>query len=124
MLTIPKGSEADITELKSKLDSHAAEIQDELAAVNTKIGDLNEKIQRYNNILKNARDLRDGIVASMHDYIEEQPEGWTDGDKGTAYNDWLEGWEDADLEFIRQAEEIEVDEQDHSETLGDLPLEP
>ena len=121
---LSKAQLAEIAEFTSKLETLSAEIEDEQAGTNAKIGDLNEQIQRYNNILKNVRDFRDGIVQSMHDYAADKPEGWADGDEGSAYQSWVDEWEDADLEFVKPIDEIEVDEHNHAQTLENLPLEP
>lgn len=124
MNEISKAQQADIAEFTTQLHRLAGEIDEAESAVTETLGSLNEKIQRYNNILKNVKDFRDGIVQSMHDYAEDKPESWKDGDQGSSYNDFMEAWEDADLEFIRQIEDIRVDEQDHAMILEELPLNP
>jgi len=107
----------ELNEIKDKIDYALGEAHEKIAA-------LNEQIQRYNNVLKNARDFRDGVVQSMHDHFDGEPEKWREGDDGEAYSSWLDEWESAELNSLDLVEQPEVADQEHAAVLDELPTEP
>jgi hypothetical protein len=85
------------------------------------IANLNEQIQRYNNVLKNVEDFRAGLHQKMTDFLEGNSR--MNGDENEAYADWVEAW---DTEFgpLDLIENIELEERNDIDTLENLPLSP
>jgi lambda repressor-like predicted transcriptional regulator len=74
----------------------------------------NEEVQNYNDILQEAISLRDEIVSDAIHIISSHGEEST---PGTAHADWVETWEDLELEDVNEIEEFEAS---HATDLSEL----
>lgn len=92
-------------------------------AVNEHIDELNEALQTYNNILKEADKMATGVVQELTDYIGSKSEGWKE-EKGDAYDDWHGAWTNIDLEPVNLVDEVSTDDMGHPDELFNLPLQP
>jgi len=85
---------------------------------------LSDAIVEYNEIIKEAVEFRDEVVAKMDEYIDTRPEGWIEKEEGELYAGWKDAWECADLEPIGHPEVIQVEGQDTADDFGNLDTEP
>jgi len=124
MKNLSKEQQQEIDNLAAELDTLSEEIDTEQDNARESIGKLNEKIQRYNNVVKNASDFRDGVVQTMKDYWASKEEDWQEGDEGEAYQGWIDAMEDLELNKLELVELSDLDERGHSAALSDLPPSP
>lgn len=57
----------------------------------------NEELTEYNAKVQELRDYRDELLADMQCYYEEKSERWQEGEKGAAYQTWMDEWENLDI---------------------------
>ena len=97
-------------ELSEEHDKQIAEfvaaLNAEQEAMNIKVGELNEAIQRYNNTLKNVRDFCTNIAEEIE--VDEE-------------SDWKEDWEGAEFSDAFLVDEFD---EKHAATLEELPRSP
>jgi DNA repair ATPase RecN len=119
--------------MKAISDLHKNEITNAVAGMNTasmdidrlsdeieeKIAELNEAIHRYNNMLKNVEETRNGIVAQMEDYSKSQPEDWPEG---LDYAEWYEQWDGLDTDPLNLIDDIHVDVHSHADEIEQLRM--
>ena len=84
-------------------------IQKEQEAVESAVADLNEKIDAYNTAVAALNAWKEDIVNVMEQDFEDRSEKWQEGEKGQAYQNWKDEWEN----FI--AEELEAVEVEYPE---------
>jgi hypothetical protein len=86
---------------------------------------VEEAIADYNAAVESANEFRDGVHADMEGYYEDRSEKWQEGEKGSAYSDWMNEWD----EYFSELEvdpPNPVDEPDlgEADALADLPEVP
>jgi len=120
MKNLSNEQKQEIENFVAELNTLSDEIDTEQDNARESTAKLNEKVQRYNNVVKNARDFRDGVVQKMKDYSNDQPDNWQESE-GETYQEWIDAWEEAELIKIELMELPEVEDRDHSGTLEGLP---
>ena len=115
---------AERDELVSTLTTDPTAMNEAVVELNKMVDALNEKVQQYNNTLKNAKDFRDKLVGEMQDFYDGEPEKWQESDEGTEYQDWIDGWKGIDLRLLELVEHMEYHEPEHAGLLGDQPDSP
>lgn len=124
MRQISKEQADEIATFINELNEINGVIEAKQEEVNDKIGELNESIQRYNNVLKNADDFATKIVKSMEDYMSDRGEEWLESSASNTYHEWKNSWEEIDLQPLSLVEYMAVDDCEHVQALDDLPLNP
>jgi len=124
MEKISEEDQGEIGNFVTELNTLSERINTERDNAREAIAKLNEKIQQYNKVLKQARDCRDGLVQQMHDYYDGKPEAWREGEEGDSYATWLDEWESAELDNLDLVEQIEVPDLEHAAVLDELPTSP
>jgi len=92
------------------------------ADINALIGDMNDDIQAYNNVLSNMDALVNRWVSELEDYQKEHKRDWDETDAGKHHKEMMTEWETIFLDPIDQIEEIELDNMKHPDKLGALPV--
>ena len=110
-----------LNEFIDELRGLEAEIDKSLDEVNDKIGDLNEIVQKYNNVLRNADALCTEVVNEIQDYVGTKSDPWKEKD-GTYYDDWMNDWENVDLNPLDLFEDLHMETLEHANELGELKL--
>ncbi len=83
-------------------------------------------LEAYNAVLSDARDFCEGIAADQQSFMEEKSEKWQEGDRGQAFQSWLDEWSgvelsDVEIEFPDGVEEPDLP---HADAIEGLPDEP
>jgi len=78
---------------------------------------LEQAIENYNSVIREAKDLRDEIVAAVDDYTSERSEKWQESERAGEYESFKSQWEDLELE------EVEIPDGASPLMLDDLPTE-
>jgi len=114
---------ATIMESLAETREEASEKMDDLI---DKVADLNATIRKYNNMLKNARDVRGKVVKGMNDFLEQQPDQWVEGDAGKKYVEWRDEWQYIDLADVPMVDEQPFTslELGHEDEINDLRYTP
>lgn len=113
MKSLSKAQMVERAQLMDRLREIAAEIEE-------KISEVNSIISNYNEVVAEVEEFRDGLVGEMQDYYDERSEKWQDGEKGSAYSDWKNEWEQLDTS---QADEVEAPDLSLADNLENLPDE-
>jgi len=123
MNNLSKEQIQEIHNFTAELNTLSEEIDTEQDNAREGTAKLNEKIQRYNNVLKNARDFRDGVVQKMKDYSNDQPDNWQESE-GETYQEWIDAMEELELNNLELVELPQVEDREHASVLEDLPSSP
>lgn len=114
MKKLSRVQQATISDLVGRLNDAGNELDEA-------IGKINSQIEAYNQIVAEAADLRDGIVADMEGYMGERSEKWAEGDAGGAYQDWKNEWEDLDFDEVGVICDLTLEHADHLESASTEP---
>ena len=107
----------ELTEIKSKINSKQA-------TINGIIVDLNDDIQKYNNVLHNMEAFAERMVTEFEDYHKEHNRDWDATDAGKAHVQAQNKWETLQLEPVELIDDIEVmDELVHVDDISRLPVQ-
>lgn len=103
------------------------EVTDAESALNSEIDDFNSEVERLftaavepkrkalNQKIAELKEFCDQVAGEASDHFNEQDEDWQDGDEGSKYNQWKEGFEaatdiaDIEIEKPDEIENVEVD---------------
>jgi hypothetical protein len=101
----------DIEEFIAKDEGLADDI---IAAGNDILDSRWKEIEEHVNVvnirLEALREFRDEIVSAMETYYEGRTEKWQEGEKGSAYTDWMSAWADCGLDDIELPAPVPLDE--------------
>jgi uncharacterized protein YukE len=67
---------------------------------------VNGVIDAFNSAVADADNFRQSVADQMQEYYDNRSDAWQNGDKGTAYREWLEQW----LYSVEQVDEVEAQE--------------
>ena len=125
MRSLSSAEKKEIEDFVTELNEASAAVDDVEVEYKAKVEELNDKLQSYNNILKNVKDFRVGILQKMEDYKaerEEKKEGWSETDAGNLYAEFVSPWEDQEFEPVALVDETTLDEMGHAAILDELPV--
>jgi chromosome segregation ATPase len=118
MLKLSKDQQKKIEDLRTRWTAAREQLDSEQDDANEKIGAIeaavNEKIADLNALVEEANSLREEIEADAQNYYDEKSEKWQEGERGSAYNDWISSWQD-------EVEEIETVSIDTVAKVEDVP---
>ena len=123
MQEVPKDKVAKRDDIIGRLEKVTDNITDAAAKANEYIAELNDEIQKYNNILREADELCTYVVNEITDYVGPKSDGWKE-EHGDAYSDWESPWTNIVLSPIDVVSEVELEDMDHAADLAELPLAP
>lgn len=112
------------TTARDALDVAQADANEKIAQVQS---DLSDKIADLNALVEEANGIREEIEADAQSYYDEKSEKWQEGDRGSAYSEWISAWQNE----VEEIEEVALDTiarvEDVPESLlseDDYPSEP
>lgn len=131
MNKLSKEQQKKIDDLRARWTAARDLLDTEQADVNEKISQfeasLNEKIVDLNAIIEEANGLREEIESDAQSYHDEKSEKWQEGERGSAYSDWISSWQNE----VEEIEEVSIEAvacvEEVPETLlsdDDYPTEP
>jgi hypothetical protein len=113
-----------VTELRAKADSLAATITAYNVAMVDVAKAVNDATVAYNACIETAREFAAEVATEAQVQFDENSEQWQEGTKGTAAAEWIQEWENVDLEDVELDDVEPLPEIDASEIAGlleDLP---
>lgn len=111
--------------LTAKEDLEAA-VEDAQEKINQILTDLNDKKQSVNDFITRLNELREEVRAEIESFIDEKSDNWRDGDRGSAYQEWLSSWEN-EIEEVSDFDDVTIEAPDLSNDPlddSDYPREP
>lgn len=104
-------------------------LEEALAAFNKKVDEAKQPVEEalsdLNGAIDDASRWLEETNGEMDSYYNERSERWQEGDKGSAYSEWMNSYgselEQVELEL---PEEVEMPEVSHPETLRALLDQP
>lgn len=86
---------------------------------------VEEAVTEYNQILLEVRELRNTIVTKAQDNFSGKSEKWQESDSGQAAEEWINSWEEIDLDDIdyQWPDELTIDLPDHANDLETMATE-
>lgn len=81
--------------------------------------------QDYNGALADAKTFVEEVADRLRGEYDEKSEKWQESDRAQEINDFIEQWENVDLEEVDESETVQPDEIacEHDEALRELPEE-
>ena len=127
---ITKEQIAEKANIVARLEDAAKKVEEAIDAFNTGLEALRETaapaIEAYNDALREAAEFT-GQIASDADFeFGEKSEKWQESERGQDARDWIDTWNDVDLEeiAIEWPEEIEQPDLSAGERIDQLPDKP
>jgi DNA repair exonuclease SbcCD ATPase subunit len=126
---LTKDERADLADHLGTLQEKLQKIREAEAARLETITAEDEKVKAaiadYNGALADAKTFVEETAERLRGEYDEKSERWQEGDKGSAASEFIEQWENVDMEDIDESETIQPDEisADHCEALEGLPEE-
>ena len=123
------GEETRFDDLKKEIGALYVDIEVAVNDYNEEEKDrrapIEAAVNAYNEKLKELRSFVEDVSAERRNEFDDKSESWQNGDKGQEVDEWINNWENADLEDVTirfPEEELEVDFESHADT--DLSVEP
>jgi len=95
------------------------------AAVEALKAPLLAELEKYNEVVEKARDFVEDIANVAEEQFGDKSEKWQEGEKGVAAREWIDAWQNEDLNAveIEFPDELSLpdDETDHDGRLENLP---
>lgn len=122
-----------LSDLQEKLQSASERVESAITDFNTSMSELwndsvLESLNDYNTVVEQAREFVEERHDQMQSQYEDRSEKWQQSEKGEAFQEWLNEWEEAqsELEDIDLAMPVEVDTPDFSavDAMDELSMEP
>lgn len=112
----------DLKAASDELDTAMGEYRD---AVRAAQDTLETKVAAYNEVLQEARGFVEDIASERRGQFDDKSEKWQEGDKGQAAGEWIDAFEQAELDGfeIVWPEELSDDMPTHASALEALPEE-
>jgi hypothetical protein len=101
--------------------SDSAKLQRIVSGLQTAGDVVRDAVTAYVDRLAEAKEFRDEMVQKWQDEIAEKSERWQEGDAGSAATEFVDAWENLDLDELNFEPESEFS---HSEALSEAPTEP
>jgi TolA-binding protein len=111
-----------LTSAREALDAKIEDLQD---AFQTAVDALEDEVRAYNETLEQARGFCADTAAQAEEDFGDKSERWQEGERGEQAREWIDAWEQADLEDAELPEvpRIEIELADHADVLDQLPTE-
>lgn len=132
---IDKKEQARIADLAHKLTDERVALEEAINEENARredaLADLNQRFEKFNELLEEARGYVEDIWAERQGEFDDKSENWQEGERGETTREWLsnlEGKKDDELATgfdPLEEEPLDFSEvPDHAEVLTNLELEP
>jgi hypothetical protein len=130
MKNVPKKTQNEIIRCQADYADAWSAVNDEHERVKEGIAklvdSLDEKIGKLNVVIGTLNELRQEVVDSIQEFIDDKSGNWRDGDRGTAYGEWQEQWGN-EIEEVSEIGEVDIDLPEMAEEPlndSDYPNEP
>jgi hypothetical protein len=125
---LAKNEEAQFEKLKSDVSEAYGKVEE---TVNNYIEEeaklrepIDDELALYNQALAELRSFVNDVASNRRDEFDEKSDAWKEGDSGSAADEWISTWENADLEEVTLTypDQLQLDFENQADT--DLPIEP
>jgi hypothetical protein len=116
-------------ELVETLDQSYQRLENAFTEYNNKVADLFAPVQtaidEYNAIIADAEGFRDDVISQIDDYMSERSEKWLEGERGQAYGEWKDSWDNLSFEEIpiEQPDDLDLFTENSADALRDIEIE-
>ena len=130
MKTLTKKHLMERNELSLQLQHAYAELETEVECYNEAINEQFQKVadaqKVYQSVVQRSRDWCEDVAAEIQEEIDSHHEKWQDSERGQAFVQWQQEYDQYDLEDIdlEQPCQLTFDIGDQSEALEGLSEEP
>jgi len=104
----------DRNALVTRLHDSKGDLDAVIEVYNAKLAELfalvQEALEVYNATIWDAQSFRTDLVSELEGYRDERSDKWQESDRGQAFEDWIQEWENLDLD------EVTIDEPEPLET--------
>lgn len=114
-------NKSEIDEIVDGLTKAQGNIERLANKLDNMIVDYNDEIQMYNNMLKNAQDLRDKAVADAEEYLKQ--EGLKE-DETINVAEWKDAWEQTEFTLLDHFETTSPPDFTDAAALEELATSP
>jgi hypothetical protein len=121
MKSLSKYDEERRAKISAHLQEQAQEVEKAHAELTEAIETYNAVIASYNEVVTEATGFAEDMASAIGAYIDEKSEKWQDSDRGQAFTDWQDEFQNADFEEIDTVEVPNLPEFTNEATLDDLP---
>jgi hypothetical protein len=96
-----------------------------LAAIEEADAAVSAAITDYNGALSDAKTFVEEVAERLRGEYDEKSEKWQESDRAQEVNEFIEQWENVDMEDVDESETVQPDELgcEHEEALRELPEE-
>lgn len=126
-----------INAYNEKMEEVKAELQEAIDVYNDKMNEAKAKVEEalsdYNSALGDAKSFADDVANQGNSDFDDKSERWQEGEAAEAAREWIDAWENAELDEVEfdfpeevsidLPEELDADVENHHETLENLPEE-
>lgn len=129
MKKLSKGQLAEKTKVGAALNTAAEDLRAAIEKYNETAAEqwvaVAEAVEKYNNAIAETDDFRNDVIATMEDFRAEKSDKWQEGEAGEAYGNWIQEWENIELESCDIDQPDPLDEPDlvGEEDVDQLPDE-
>jgi uncharacterized protein YukE len=111
MKSLSKSDLARKQKLVEEYQEFAEEVSNAHSAYEDAVRVLNEKIDALNEHLETMNAFAQDIGNEIESYMDERSDKWREGDMCTAYEDWLQQWQEAEnnLQSVDHVESADID---------------
>lgn len=126
MNKVSKTDRARLEGFANRLNNAFDEIEQAHTTAVTAIQAHNLAVAKYNEIIDEVVGFGEDIAREIEGYMDERSEAWLDGDKGQAYEEWKDIWDDlgSRLDVMDGIEISDLPQHENADTLLDLPTQP
>jgi len=124
---LDKTETAELEKLKKDVGEKFSLLETAVDEYNDKTEDLQGEVgtalATYNESLEAFRSFVNGIAEDRRDEFDDKSDSWKEGDNGSAAEDWISTWENAELDAgtIEFPDDLKIEFDNPSET--ELPTE-
>jgi uncharacterized protein YukE len=90
MKKLSKQDSARLDHLSEKMEAVKSRIE---SVINNANSELESLMAEFNGHREEAVGIFEDAVSQMEDFFDNRSEKWQEGDTGTEYRNWIEGWE-------------------------------
>ena len=130
MKALTKQGLRECSELSQRLQLTYARLETEVELFNEALaqhwGRVDDACIAYQRVVDDVRNWCEDVATQIQEEIDSHQEKWQDSERGQAFVQWQQEYEQADLEDINleQPEPLSLDINDQSEVLEGLPEGP
>ena len=122
MKRIKREHETQIEPIIDRLRDAASAVESAYGDVQVATAKMNTAIEEYNEVLSDARDLKEDITVSLAEWEGGRSDKWRESDAYRRFMDWYESWNDLELDAIEGVDNPDLPDMVHADALADADI--